>query len=155
MHTGAAKGRENWHARRKLRTKWQAIAENLNPLWLDLQMKRLFGGRSVSAKVKIARQEPQVVRPNTRRVSRRISETIASVKSSQGGRCRARIRDVSVFGCSLVTDTDWLRSGSFITLQITAEWSIQAIVRWSRDGTGGVEFLRPISEIDAANIAGE
>ena len=109
----------------------------------------------MSAKTKIARQEAAVPRPNTRRVSRRNAETIASIKSSQGGRCRARIRDVSVFGCSLVTDTDWLRTGSFITLQITTEWSIQAIVRWSRDGIGGVEFLRPISEADAANIAGE
>ena len=98
----------------------------------------------MSARTKIARQVAPVPRPNTRRVSRRNAETIASIKSAQGGRCRARIRDVSVFGCSLVTDTDWLRSGSFITLQITAEWSIQAIVRWSRNSTGGVEFLRQI-----------
>ncbi len=109
----------------------------------------------MSAKVKIARQVSSVPRPNTRRVSRRNAETIASIKSAQGGRCRARIRDVSVFGCSLVTDTDWLRTGSFITLQITTEWAIQAIVRWSREGLGGVEFLRPISESDAAVIAGE
>ena len=109
----------------------------------------------MSAKTKIARQIASVPRPNTRRVSRRNAETIASVKSAQGGRCRARIRDVSVFGCSLVTDTDWLRTGSFVTLQITTEWAIQAIVRWSRAGSGGVEFLRPISEADAAVIAAE
>ena len=108
----------------------------------------------MTAKTKIARHEAQAPRPNTRRVNRRVAETIASVKSAHGGRCRARIRDVSVFGCSLVTDTDWLRTGSFVTLQITAEWAIQAIVRWFRDGTGGVEFLRPISEHDAASIAG-
>ena len=114
-----------------------------------------FRGHSVSARTKIARQVAPVQRPNTRRVSRRNAETIASIKSAQGGRCRARIRDVSVFGCSLVTDTDWLRSGSFITLQITTEWAIQAIVRWTREGIGGVEFLRPISEGDAATIAGE
>ena len=114
-----------------------------------------FRGDSVSARTKIARQVAPVPRPNTRRVSRRNAETIASIKSAQGGRCRARIRDVSVFGCSLVTDTDWLRTGSFITLQITTEWAIQAIVRWTREGIGGVEFLRPISEFDAANIAGE
>ncbi|MFO1256554.1 MAG: PilZ domain-containing protein [Sphingomonadaceae bacterium] len=94
-------------------------------------------------------------RPNTRRVSRRVAEAIATVKSSGGERCTARIRDVSVFGCSLVCDAKWLRTGMFVTVQLTSEWSIQAIVRWARDGTGGAEFLRPISDAEAHAISSE
>ena len=114
-----------------------------------------MGNYIVTAKPKIAKLEPVAPRPNTRRTSRRIAGAVATVRTSGGERSRARIRDVSVFGCSLVTDADWMRTGIFITVQLAADWSIQAIVRWARDGVGGVEFLRAISEADARNIAGE
>ena len=55
----------------------------------------------------------------------------------------------------MVTDADWLRTGSFVTVEFAPEWSIQAIVRWAREGVCGVEFLRAISEADASNIAGD
>ncbi|MFM5894391.1 MAG: PilZ domain-containing protein [Novosphingobium sp.] len=109
----------------------------------------------MSAKAKIEQLDQHAVRPNTRRTTRRIAGTVATVRTAGGERCRARIRDVSVFGCSVVTEADWLRTGIFVTLQLSPEWSIQAIVRWARDGTGGVEFLRAITEADARNIAGE
>ena len=109
----------------------------------------------MSAKPKITKLEHTPARPNTRRTTRRIAGAVATVRTAGGELSRARIRDVSVFGCSLVTDADWLRTGIFITVQLTADWSIQAIVRWARNGVGGVEFLRAISEVDARNIAGE
>lgn len=109
----------------------------------------------MSAKAKIEQLEQSAARPNTRRTTRRIAGTVATVRTAGGERCRARIRDVSIFGCSIVTEAEWLRTGIFVTIQLSAEWSIQAIVRWARDGTGGVEFLRAISEADARNIAGE
>ena len=109
----------------------------------------------MSAKPKIAKLEQVAPRPSTRRTARRIAGAVATVRTSGGERNRARIRDVSVFGCSLVTDADWLRTGIFVTVQLAPDWSIQAIVRWARDGTGGVEFLRAISEADARSIAGE
>ena len=109
----------------------------------------------MNAKAKIEKLDQQSVRPNTRRTARRIAGTVATVRTSGGERSRARIRDVSVFGCSIVTEAEWLRTGIFITLQLSPEWSLQAIVRWARDGTGGVEFLRAISEIEARQIAGE
>ncbi len=109
----------------------------------------------MSAKAKIDKLAEHSPRPNTRRTTRRIAGTVATVRTAGGERSRARIRDVSVFGCSIVTEADWLRTGIFVTIQLSAEWSIQAIVRWARDGTGGVEFLRAISEADARNIAGE
>ena len=109
----------------------------------------------MSAKAKIDKLANVAARPNTRRTSRRIAGTIATVRTAGGERSRAKIRDVSVFGCSIVTEADWLRTGIFITLQLGPDWSIQAIVRWARDGVGGVEFLRAISEADARNIAGD
>ena len=107
------------------------------------------------AKTKTAMPEVASPRPNTRRVSRRIAEAVATVRSSGGDRCQARIRDVSTFGCSLLCDASWLRSGMFVSVQLTSDWSIQAVVRWARDGIGGVEFLRPISDSDAREIACE
>ncbi|MFM6832343.1 MAG: PilZ domain-containing protein [Novosphingobium sp.] len=109
----------------------------------------------MSAKVRIEQLETRSGHPNTRRTTRRIAGTVATVRTAGGARSRARIRDVSIFGCSIVTEADWLRTGIFVTIQLSAEWSIQAIVRWARDGIGGVEFLRAISEADARNIAGD
>ena len=109
----------------------------------------------MSAKPKFAKLEPVATRPDTRRTTRHFAGMMATVRTAGGERSRARIRDVSVFGCSLVTDADWLRTGIFVTVQLAPEWSIQAIVRWARDGVGGVEFLRAISESDARNIAGD
>ena len=109
----------------------------------------------MSAKAKIDKLATEAPRPNTRRASRRIAGTVATVRTAGGERSRARIRDVSIFGCSIVTEADWLRTGIFITLQLGPDWSIQAIVRWARDGVGGVDFLRAISEADARNIAGD
>ena len=109
----------------------------------------------MSAKPKIDKLAAVATRPNTRRTARRLAGAVATVRTAGGERCRARIRDVSIFGCSIVTEADWLCTGIFITLQLAPDWSIQAIVRWARDGVGGVEFLRAISEADARNIAGD
>ena len=89
-----------------------------------------------------------------RRVARRLSGRSVVVKSSHGERSRAAIRDVSIYGCSLVCDATWLRMGSFVTIALSVERSIQAIVRWNRGGCSGVEFLRPISSDEAEEIIG-
>ncbi len=109
----------------------------------------------MSAKRKPARFETEQARPNTRRATRRIAEAVATIRSSQGGRSRARLRDVSVFGCSLAIDADWLRSGMFISMELSQEWTVQAVVRWIRDGICGVEFLRPISDAEMREIDSE
>jgi PilZ domain len=87
-----------------------------------------------------------------RRISRRISGRSVIVKSSHGERAKAVIRDVSVYGCSLVGDAPWVRVGSFVGIVLSTERSIQAIVRWSRGGVSGVEFLRPIPDAEAEDI---
>ena len=109
----------------------------------------------MSGKPKVAQYDAPSPRPNTRRTARRIAGAVATVRSSSGDRSKARFRDVSVFGCSLVTEADWMRPGIFVTVQLSADWSIQAIVRWARDGVAGAEFLRAISDDDARTIAGD
>lgn len=75
------------------------------------------------------------------------------VKSNHGERAKAVIRDVSIYGCSLVGEVPWIRVGSFVAVALSAERAIQAIVRWSRGGVSGVEFLRPIPHNEAESIA--
>lgn len=92
------------------------------------------------------------VRPNTRRAVRRVSEAIVTLSNTRGQRSRVRLRDVSVFGCSLASAADWLRMGMFVSLRVDADWTIPAVVRWSRAGICGVEFLRPISDAEMHDI---
>jgi hypothetical protein len=106
----------------------------------------------VAAK-KLLKLELQPPRPMTRRISRRPAGAPVLVQSNHGERVKARIRDISVYGCSLLCDAPWLRSGSFVSIRLTSEWAIQTIVRWTRDGRCGVEFLRPISESEARAIS--
>ncbi len=87
-----------------------------------------------------------------RRISRRISGRSVIIKSSHGDRAKAVIRDVSIYGCNLVGDAPWIRVGSFVAIVLSPERSIQAIVRWSRGGSSGVEFLRPIPDAEAEVI---
>jgi len=107
----------------------------------------------VATKLKPEVAKQQAARPQTRRASRLRSQTRTTIRSSHGDRAKALIRDVSIYGCSLECDAGWLRNGMFLTLHLNAEWSIQAIVRWVREDRTGVEFLRPISEIEARAIS--
>lgn len=92
-------------------------------------------------------------RPDARIVSRKKTKGSVLVQSSRGERCIARLRDISVFGCNLLTEADWLRNGSYISIRLGGDRSIQGIVRWARDGTHGIEFLRAISDAEAQQIA--
>jgi PilZ domain len=106
----------------------------------------------VVSKVKSHEPLASVQAMEKRRISRRISGRSVIVKSSHGERAKAVIRDVSVYGCSLVGDTPWIKVGSFVAVVLSAERSIQAIVRWTRTGVSGVEFLRPIPDAEAEDI---
>ena len=65
------------------------------------------------------------------------------------------IQDISVHGCHLETDAGWMRLGQFVSLRLSSDWTIQAVVRWVRDHRAGVEFLRPITDADAREISGD
>ncbi|MFM5949030.1 MAG: PilZ domain-containing protein [Novosphingobium sp.] len=109
----------------------------------------------MAAKLKLESVSSRQVRPQTRRVQRLFAHSRVAIRSSHGDRTKGRIRDVSIFGCSLECDAPWLRTGTFVGIAITAEWTIQAVVRWIRDGRAGVEFLRPISDAEVYEISAD
>ncbi|MFC0589030.1 PilZ domain-containing protein [Novosphingobium aquiterrae] len=100
-------------------------------------------------KAKLQERLGNVGRPLTRRGERRAVNAEVMVESSHGMRTTARINDISTYGCNVQTSADWLRSGLFLSIHLTEEHTVQAIVRWVRDGSGGVEFLRPIPYAEA------
>ena len=93
------------------------------------------------------------LRPMTRKAERRAVSGKVIVQSSAGDRLSSQLRDISAYGCNLACDAEWLRLGRFVSLRLAKDWTIQAIVRWSRDGATGIEFLRPISNHEADLIA--
>ena len=92
-------------------------------------------------------------RRRTRRIAHRSAEAAVSITASSGEHTEAAIRNVSVHGCNLQSDEGWLRMGRFITIGFGADRAVQGIVRWVRDGSTGVEFLRPISDAEVHQIA--
>lgn len=70
----------------------------------------------------------------------------AKLVSSHGDETQAALVDVSTHGCCVKSDVPWLRAGSFLSIGIEEdeESRLQAIVRWVRDGSAGMEFLHPI-----------
>ncbi|MBS0481744.1 MAG: PilZ domain-containing protein [Proteobacteria bacterium] len=75
------------------------------------------------------------------------------MQSINGDATKARLHDISVYGCNVICQVDWLRPGSFVTVRISQERSIQAIVRWIRGESSGIEFLRPIPDDEAHSLA--
>ena len=94
-------------------------------------------------------------RPLTRKAARRPARGMVGVRSSHGDQTVAELHDFSAFGCNIVSAAAWLRIGSFITLRLSDEHTAQAIVRWIRAGSCGVEFLRPLPYADAEQLAGQ
>ena len=92
-------------------------------------------------------------RRRTQRIARQSADSVVSVTASSGEQTNAAVRNVSIHGCNLQSDEAWLRLGRFITIALSAERAVQGIVRWVRDGSTGVEFLRPISDAEVQQIA--
>jgi hypothetical protein len=88
-----------------------------------------------------------------RKVARTEVTGEARVETSSGESALAQLRDFSPFGCNLRSDAEWLRANRFVTIEFSTKESVQAIVRWSRDGSAGVEFLRPLAHDSAEAIA--
>lgn len=69
----------------------------------------------------------------------------ARLQSSRGEIEPAMVADVSLHGCCLNTSAQWLKSGSFVAIGLGEDSpTLAAIVRWVREGSAGMEFLRPI-----------
>lgn len=85
-----------------------------------------------------------------RRAPRAMVALEAEVRSSRGERASMTIANISVHGCNINGDADWLRLGSFVTVEHQAGEALSAIVRWVRGNSAGLEFLRPVPAGHAA-----
>jgi hypothetical protein len=63
--------------------------------------------------------------------------------------------NISPFGCNVISSADWLRMGRVVSLNVGQRRTIQAIVRWTRDGSAGLEFLRPIDLAESEWLEGD
>jgi len=74
----------------------------------------------------------------------------ATLEFSNGSYASALLADVSLHGCCIRTDADWLRQGAFVSIGLGAEPKMPAIVRWVRGNAAGMEFLRqvPVNRTD-------
>ena len=70
----------------------------------------------------------------------------ATLENAHGDRTDLRIAEVSLHGCRINGDLNWLRTGAFVSISIAGGHTLPAIVRWVRDGSAGMEFLRPVSD---------
>ena len=87
----------------------------------------------------------EAVLPGRRKVRRSLVHVEARVTSSRGDRAAMTIGNVSMHGCNVRGDTVWLRIGSFVGVALDEGPPLQAIVRWVRDGSAGLEFMRPVA----------
>ncbi len=79
-----------------------------------------------------------------RREPRVATHYLAKLQFSQDDSADVQLADVSMHGCCVTTDADGLRIGRFISIGIDDEPMLQAVIRWVREGSAGMEFLRPI-----------
>lgn len=79
-----------------------------------------------------------------RREPRYAAGAAATLKSAQGDSDDVQLIDASMHGCSVQCDAGWLRIGRFVSISIEERPALEAVIRWLRDGTAGMEFLRPI-----------
>jgi PilZ domain len=89
----------------------------------------------------------------TRKASRHRVDATVEAESRSGEIEQVVVRDISAFGCSISAEAEWLRLGKFVTLNVGNVRRIEAIVRWTRNGVAGLEFLRPIPFGDAEIIS--
>lgn len=89
----------------------------------------------------------------TRSAERQAARIDVTIQSNHGDSSAARLNDISVFGCNVLTRADWMRCGIFVSIALSEARTVQAIVRWVRGGSCGVEFLRPIPDAEADELA--
>jgi hypothetical protein len=92
----------------------------------------------------------EAIMPGRRKVARAIVQVEASVTSSRGDSAKMTINNVSTYGCNITGDAGWLKMGSFVGVALEGGQPLQAIVRWLRDDSAGLEFLRPVPAGNAA-----
>ena len=80
-----------------------------------------------------------------RKVNRSRVHAKAVVTSSRGDSAAMTIANVSTHGCNIRGTANWLRIGSFVGVALEDKPMLLAIVRWVRDESAGLEFMRPVA----------
>lgn len=107
----------------------------------------------MAGKQKLA-HSPETSRPLTRKGTRRPASSLVLVTSSHGDRAKALLRDISIYGCNLVSEAGWLRTGCSSASGSIPSARFKPLLRWSREDTCGVEFLRPIPDAAGQELSG-
>lgn len=102
-------------------------------------MPRLFGGEDMRRALSEAR-----------RAARRPTSIAVTIASTQGSESPVVVRDISTHGCSIEGNADWIKPGAFVDLRPAGEAvvtgaPVTGIVRWTREGAAGIEFVRPLA----------
>ena len=83
--------------------------------------------------------------PGRRKAHRSSVHVEARVTSSRGDSAIMTIANASAHGCNIRGEAPWLRNGSFVGVSLEQTPMLLAIVRWVRDGSAGLEFMRPVA----------
>ncbi|WP_156840498.1 PilZ domain-containing protein [Novosphingobium aquimarinum] len=81
---------------------------------------------------------------NRRREPRFNAVSDATITNMTGKTASTLLIDISLHGACIRCDAAWLRPGSFVKIAITEDDELDAVVRWVRDGSAGMEFLNPV-----------
>lgn len=68
----------------------------------------------------------------------------ATLETAHGDRADIRIAEVSLHGCRIKADLSWIRTGAFVSIAAEGGRKLHAIIRWVREDSAGIEFLRPV-----------
>jgi hypothetical protein len=98
----------------------------------------------MSAQLDRMQSLPADLRRERRKASRYPAEVTATLLSAGGAIAEVRLADVSTHGCNVKGDVEWMRAGAFVSIGFEDEPPLGAIVRWTRDGAAGMEFLKPV-----------
>ena len=87
----------------------------------------------------------EAVLPARRKAHRALVQAQARITSSRGDSAEMTIGNVSTHGCNIRGEAAWLRLGSFVGVSLSDGPMLLGIIRWVRDGSAGLEFMRPVS----------
>ncbi|WP_068073847.1 PilZ domain-containing protein [Novosphingobium lentum] len=99
-------------------------------------MPRLQSAKSAAAAAKPA---------GTRKVSRQPVAGLRKIEIVAEATLPARLTDISTHGCNASLAHGTLRHGQFVSVRLSKEHCIKAIVRWIDGDISGLEFLRPLT----------
>lgn len=89
-------------------------------------------------------QLPETNARERRREPRHTTCFEARVESTRGSTMDVVLADVSLHGCCVRGESEWLRQGAFVSIGLGNSPTLAAIVRWVRGDAAGMEFLRPV-----------